>query len=457
MSYSQVIKNAIKHNAAHLLVWLKHYMGEKSLFFLLCGVVGALAGFGAFILKTLIGSLTHLLTGGASASEPDWWLLLLPIVGVMLTVVFSRFVVKLPMEHGCERLNRDMEQHIYRLNSRLTFSPLLAATLTLGFGGSAGSEGPIAYTGAAIGSNLGRAFSLSPAMMRLLLGIGAGAGIAGIFKAPIGGMLFSLEVLGMSLTTFSVLGLLIACLTSGAVASACSGYTLDVAYHQATPFGPGMFLPIILLGVFCGLYSLWYTFCMNRMQRLIERVNRRWIVNLASGAFIAVLLFVFPNLYGEGYGVVDDLINGDFSRLLDHSLWYGGDMTVVLLVVAGTLIVKGLAVQATNSGGGVAGDFAPTLFAGALCGFLFAQFANTVCGAHLSVADFAFFGMAAVMAGTIQAPLMALFLTAEMTGDYAMLLPLMIAAAISYGMVKFCTVRLRMIFDPVWHHHLHHP
>lgn len=455
MLYSS-LKNIIKRAAESSRPFLRTLFGEKGAFLFIAALVGALAGFGAYVLKTFIGAVSQFLTGGTmDVSHANWGLIVLPVAGVVLTGIFTRYILKTPLEHGCERIDRDIKAGQYRLSPKIAIGNIIAATLSLGFGGSAGSEGPIAYTGAALGSNVGRAFGLNNDQLRLLIGIGAGAGIAGIFKAPVGGMLFTLEVMALEMGTFSVIGLAVACLTAAAVATACSGYTLDVPYHHSAPFSTEMMVPLLILGLFCGLYSLWYSFCMSRSQPLINRIANPWVRNIVSGAFIGLCLFFFPTLYGEGYGVVEQLINGQFADVLNDSMFYGGNVRVLMFVVAGTLIVKGLVVQTTNSGGGVAGDFAPTLFAGALCGFLFATFCNTVLGTHICVADFAFFGMAAVMAGCIQAPLMALFLTAEMTGDFAMFLPLMISAAISYGMVRFCYKRSHA-FRPVWHNFIRH-
>lgn len=425
----------IKNWAARLSPWLNRLWGEQGFFIFLAALTGAMAGYCAYLLKYLIDHLSRLLTSGFG-DGPCYLLIGLPVAGVLLAGIFSRYVLKTDIEDGCDKIADDMKSGRYRLRPRLILGNMIAATFTLGFGGSAGSEGPIAYTGAALGSNLGRSFSLSDRQLRLLIGIGSGAAIAGIFKAPVGGMMFTIEVLAMPMSVIALISLAVACLIAGAVASACSGYTLDVAYHAPTPFGPDMILPIIALGVFCGLYSLWYSRTNAGILRYILKLRNPWIRNLVTGLSIGLLLFLFPRLYGEGYSTVASLINGHFDGLLDQSLWHGGSFDTVLWMIAGILLVKGAIVQLTNRGGGVGGDFAPTLFAGALCGFLFAALSNNLLGTHLSLADFSFFGMSAVMAGTIQAPLMALFLTTEMTGDMAMLLPLMIAAAISYAMVR---------------------
>lgn len=425
----------IRDRATRLTPWLDRVWGRRGFFIFLAALTGGMAGYCAYLLKYMIGHVSEWLTSGMG-EDPYYILIALPVAGVLLAGMFTRYVLKMDIEDGCGKIEADMKSGRYRLRPRLIPGNMIAATFTLGFGGSAGSEGPIAYTGAALGSNLGRMFSLSDRQLKLLVGIGSGAAIAGIFKAPVGGMMFTIEVLAMPMSVISLIALAVACLIAGAVASACSGYTLDVAYHAPTPFGPDMILPIIALGVFCGLYSLWYSGTNAGILRFILKLRNPWVRNTVTGLAIGGLLFLFPRLYGEGYLTVAALINGDFKGLLDHTLWRGGSFDTALWMIAGILLVKGAIVQLTNRGGGVGGDFAPTLFAGALCGFLFAALCNNILGTSLSLADFSFFGMSAVMAGTIQAPLMALFLTTEMTGDMAMLLPLMIAAAISYAMVR---------------------
>ncbi|MCM1096371.1 MAG: chloride channel protein, partial [Terasakiella sp.] len=326
----------------------------------------------------------------------------------------------------------------YALPGYLCYGPGVASSLTLGFGGSAGSEGPIAYTGAAIGSNVARLFRMDSHITMILLGCGAGAGIAGIFKAPIGGFLFTLEVLRMELTTMSVVACLLACVASAMTAYMLSGFTVDLTYIQELPMEPRLLPVLALLGIVCGLYSLYYGYIMRRMQQFYESIPRAWVRNLVSGLVLAALLFLFPALYGEGYGLMRHILQGDIAALSADGFFAsataGGS---IALVAAGILAVKAFACSASNSGGGVAGDFAPTLYAGCVLGFLFATVAGLLWpDSPLPVAGFAFCGMAGVMSGVLQAPLMALFLTAEMTDANVLFLPLLIVSAISFGIIR---------------------
>lgn len=427
-------------------------LASRGGFLCVAALVGALAGFGAFILKSLIGLISKVATSGFDAVSGNWLLLVLPAGGIFLTVAFTRYVLHADIEHGTERIIKALKTKAYKMKGYLTFAPIAASSITIGLGGSAGSEGPIAYTGAAIGSNIGRWLKLSPRMMAIMIGCGAGAGIAGIFKAPLGGALFTLEVVGLQLETFAVIGLIVACVVAAGVAYVCSGCTLDVVYLPTTPFEPWTIWAVALLGVACGLYSLYYSFLMEKIEIFLNSIKTQWVKNLIAGATLAGLVFLFPVLYGEGYGTVDKLINNDSATLLNDSLFFDSTSPLAIIAfVACALAVKAVATQSTNSGGGVGGDFAPTLFAGALAGFLFGYVANIALGARLPIANFALFGMAGVMAGAIQAPLMAIFLVSEMSGDYGMLFPLGVAAIVSYAVTKLFSRHVRKS-RPAWRH-----
>lgn len=429
------------HRFDRILEWRRHHISDKAFLFILATVVGLLAGAGAFLLKFLIGHVSRFLVGHFHAGGANWALLVIPLLGILLTGIFCRYVMKAHLAHGTEQLLRDLKEKIYRLKSNVTYGPILASTITLGFGGSAGSEGPIAYTGAGIGSRLAQAFKLPPHAMMLLVGCGAGAGIAGIFKSPLGGALFTLEVLRVSMTTFSVLVLLVTTITAALTAYVLSGCTLDIPFDQSMAFDPSLLPWVVALGLFCGAYSLYYTYVMKKLGAFLEHLRSPWVKNLIGGAILAALVFCFPVLYGEGYGVVGKVINGDFSTLLSDSPFASLTSGPWLLIIfaGGTLLAKSFATSATNNGGGVSGDFAPTLFAGAMAGFFFASIVNLLFDLRLPVAHFAFYGMAGVMAGAIRAPLMAIFLTCEMGGAFPYLLPLTIVAAISFGLGRLAT------------------
>ena len=421
---------------AHL--WRQKHVSDAVFTFVVALLIGLCTGVGAFVLKYLIGHISSYLSQNLVSTGSNPHLLLLPFTGILLTGIYVRYIARKPLTHGTSCIMHDMSKDISRLSGSLTYAPIIGCSITLGCGGSAGSEGPIAYAGAAMGSNIGRMFRVHPQFLMMLVGCGAGAGIAAIFKAPVGGMLFTLEVLRMELTTLSVVMLLSACLISALTAYVLSGCTVDLDYVNAVPFDTSTLPFVLLLGIFCGVYSLFYSGVMKRMDRFFAGLRNPWVKNIIAGLSISVLVFLFPAFYGEGYDIIEKVLNGSPQDIADYSMFYpAGADSMTLLFMAGCIIIfKSLITSATNSGGGVGGDFAPTLFAGAMAGLFFVMLLNMYFGTQLDSGNFAYYAMAGVMAGAIHAPLMAIFLTVEMTGQYTLLLPLTILAAISYGIVK---------------------
>lgn len=417
-----------------LFSWVGKVRNKSAAFYLASFIVGLIIGFGAFLLKTLIGFVSHHLTANISDASNGYILLLLPVAGIVLAGVYQRYVIKTNISHGVEKLQASLKKKRYDLPTKLLYSPMIANILTLGFGGSAGAEGPIAYTGAAVGSNVGYRCGFSSRQVMLLIGCGAGAGIAGIFKAPIGGVLFSLEVLGMAMSTVSVIALVISCLTAALTAYACSGFTPDVDFSNHMPFEPGILVWALLLGVVCGLFSVYYTIVMRSVRQYLGKISCAWVKNMFAGISIGVCVFIFPSLYGEGYGVVSQIINNHYDAIAEQSLFHSELQLpgIFLIYCFGIMMCKAFVTSNTNSGGGVSGDFAPTLFAGAIVGLVFALGMNILFGLDLPVGDLAFVAMAGVMSGAVKAPLMAIFLVAEMTGVLDMLLPLAITSSVSY-------------------------
>lgn len=447
----------IRTLASDIALNLKNSLSPMKFLALIAIPVGILCGFGAALLKDLTSALTELVKGVFPDNHLNYLLLLLPVIGILLCGIYSRYIVKDNMEFSCERISTALKSKNYNLPKHLCYSPIIACSITLGLGGSAGSEGPIAYTGAALGSNLGKYLHLPPETLRILIIIGAAAGIAGIFKAPIGGAMFALEVLAMPMTTISVIALVFATLAAGCTAYAWSGFTIDIAYLPKNFFDPKVMGAVILLGLFCGLYSLYYSNTMSKTENVFAKFKNPWIKNITSGLLIGGLLFIFPVLYGEGYGVLNEIINGNDSKLLLDTILYGKTGPwILILFILGVVLVKGIITATTNTGGGVGGDFAPTLFAGCIAGMLFASASNTLIGTHLDVANFALFGMAGVMSGAIQAPLMAIFLTQEMVGDFAMFFPLTICALISFATVRLLHHHFHVAFRAAWLHNIAH-
>ncbi len=410
-------------------------MPRKAYFMILAAAVGFATGIACVVLKTLIKWVSHVMLSHFHP-EGNWILLILPVIGLTLVAIFCRYIIRCQLSEGTDRLIKFLHKGGYRISSKLMFGPIIANVLTLGLGGSAGAEGPIAVTGASISGTLARCLGMTPHQIRIFIGCGAGAGIAAIFKAPVGGMLFALEILQLPFTTFTVLALLLSCLAAAMTCYIFTGFTFDVFLNSAEPFGAESYVALAVFGVVAGLYSLFYNHCVRTAGRLLDRIGPVWGKILTAGIMLGILLYLFPALYGEGYGVMDSMLNGRIDALYDGTpISAGRGLGHIALIVGGILLFKGWAVGLTTKAG-VAGDFAPTLFAGSLAGLLFAMVANHLCGCSLPVGDFALIGMCAVFAGVIRAPFMAMFLTPEMTGNFTLFLPMVLASALCYGVVR---------------------
>ena len=423
-----------------MLQWREKHITERNFVLILALVVGLLSGFAALLLKLIIEEIASLLTAHVSITQGNYSYLIFPIVGILIVSLFVRYVVRDNISHGVTRVLYAISQKKSRLKVHNMWTSLVASSVTIGFGGSVGAEGPIVFTGAAIGSNLGGAFRLSPRILMLLVGCGAAAGIAGIFKAPIAGMLFTIEVLMLDLTAASVMPLMIASITGATVAYVFTGYDVEFFFSQSEPFVTSRIPYVILLGVFCGFVSLYFTKMMNMMERTFGKLKNPWLKLLFGAVILSSLIFLIPPLYGEGYGPINLLLNGQFSQIFDGSLFYDyrNDVWMVILFIGMIILTKVFATSATNGSGGVGGTFAPSLYVGCMAGFFFAILINTLglCDGELSTKNFALMGMAGVMSAVMHAPLMAIFLTAEMTGGYELFLPLLIVSTISYGTIR---------------------
>lgn len=422
-----------------IIVWRERYIGEKTFVVILSLVVGIVCGFAAQLLKYLIHLIAGLLTSHMSATTANWLYLVYPIVGILIVTVFLKYVVKDNISHGVTKVLYAISRRKSRLKKKNMYSSLIASSITIGFGGSVGAEGPIVFTGAAIGSNLGKAFRMSPRILMLLVGCGAAAGIAGIFRAPIAGMLFTLEVLMIDLTGATVMPLLISSITGATVAYILEGYNAEFFFSQSEPFKIRSIPYTLALGVFCGLISLYFTKVMFMMETMFRKVRRSLPKVCLGGVIMAGLIFLLPPLYGEGYGAINNLLEGDYSMIVDGTFFYVDRDNIWLIAgfIGAIVLMKVFATSATNGAGGVGGTFAPSLFVGAMCGFLFAFVLNNLFdGVGISNKNFTLLGMAGVMSGVMHAPLMAIFLTAEMTGGYDLFLPLLIVSTLSYMTIR---------------------
>ena len=425
--------------------WRKEHVSDRQFTLALSFVVGLLAAFAAFVLHGLINQIQQLLTAGFNIRSFNWLYLVLPVVGIYLTSLFVRYVVKDNISHGITRILYAISRKQSRLRGHNCWSSVIASAITIGFGGSVGAEAPIVLTGSAIGSNLGQMFKLDGKTMMVLVGCGASAAIAGIFKAPMAGVVFTLEVLMIDLTMASLMPILIASVTATCFTYILVGsdslfhFTLDAAWQvERVP-------ATILLGVFCGLVSLYFIRLMTACEGVFARLrNHAYLKLILGGVVLSSLIFLFPSLYGEGYSSINILLNGrtetDWNSVLNNSLFYGhGDLLMVYIGLV--LATKVFATSATNGGGGCGGTFAPSLFIGAFAGFFFSRSWNiNGISIYLPEKNFALLGMAGVMAGVMHAPLTGIFLIAEITGGYQMFIPLMI--------VSICAYLTIYIFEP---------
>ena len=413
---------------------LKH-IPEQSKLLLLSLMVGVLSGCAAVVLDWSIHTVKRLLNQGFHGSY-DWQYLALPGIGMLISLLLVRYVIRDNISHGVTKALLAVSRNDSKIKPHNTWSSMLTSSITIGFGGSVGAEAPIVYTGAAIGSNLGRIFGLSYRNITLLLGCGAAGAVAGIFKAPLAGVLFTLEILLFNVSMSSLLPLLISTISATVVSYIFRGQT-PVFACTLTPFSMANIPFYIILGVVGGFGSLYF---MRTTLHLEDRIGKianpylRWgVCALALG----MLIFLFPPLYGEGYESLGALLNGQDLALEGRSVlsflleWRWG----VPLFFALIFFLKVLAMTATNAGGGVGGTFGPTLFAGAILGFVVARSLN-LAGAGVPEQNFVLVGMAALMAGVMQAPMTAIFLIAEISGGYELLIPLILTATVAFGTVR---------------------
>ncbi|MDR0865767.1 MAG: chloride channel protein [Candidatus Symbiothrix sp.] len=421
-----------------VLGWREKHIKEKNFILILSLIIGILTAFAANLLKSAIHLIQHLLTEKIDVESANWLYLIYPVIGILLSGLFVKYIVKDDIGHGVTKILYAISQRKSRIKPHNTWSSLVASSITIGFGGSVGAEAPIVLTGSAIGSNLGRLFKMEQKTLMLLVGCGAAGAIAGIFKAPIAGLLFTIEVLMLDLTTASVLPLLISSVTAACVSYIFTGTEAMFRFSQTEMFAMERIPYVLLLGVACGLIALYFTRSMIWIEGIFRKLKTFWKKFFFGAAMLSILIFLLPPLYGEGYDTIGSLINNDYGNLLDGSLFYSlkdnywGLIIFLLLII----FMKVFASSATNGGGGCGGVFAPSLYLGCIVGFVFSYMSNHVIpffpGIHLPEENFALMGMAGMMAAVMHSPLTAVFLIAELTGGFDLFLPLMIVTISAY-------------------------
>lgn len=411
-------------------------MSEHAYVLLLAVVVGLLSGLAAVALKTLVHYSGVLVTrvGALTPLGGNVMMLVFPLIGIALTVLFVKYIVRGDIGHGLPSVLLAISRNEGRLPAKNMYTSLIASTLTVAFGGSVGLEAPIASTGSAIGSNIGRWMRLSPKSVRILLGCGAAGAIAGIFKAPFAGIMFVLEVFMFDLSATTALPLLISALVAATVAYFLMGTDVQFHFEVTQQFGLSQLPFYVVLGVFCALVSIYFLRTTDCVEQLFARFRKPWLRVLAGGLVLGVLIYLFPPLYGEGYGMLTQLLHGDSSSLFVNTVYgsWSDNVLVVLLVLFLLIALKAVATAATIGSGGVGGTFGPSLIVGGLSGYFVAMLCNQMGLPEQDTANFALVGMAAVMTGVMHAPFMATFLIADITGGYQLLVPLMVASAVTY-------------------------
>jgi len=418
--------------------WLKGDHSERQIVLMISLMVGVCTGLTAFVLKSLIEEIKHLLTSGFAVEDMNLLYLVFPAVGILLAMLFVTYIVRGDISHGVTKILYAMSRGRSRIKSHNRWSSIIASAITIGFGGSVGAEAPIVLTGAAWGSDFGKRFHLQPKTLMLLVGCGAAGAVSGVFKAPIAGLVFVLEVLMLDLSFSSLLPLMITSITSVCVSYAFYGTAPLFDFSLNKAFTIDIIPGCILLGIACGLVSLYFTRTMNWLEGIFGKIKKKRYKFLLGAIVLGVLIYFFPAMYGEGYDVINQLINSASAKEIMHNtLFYENDSNL-LIYLGLVLLLKVFATTATNGGGGCGGVFAPSLFLGCIAGFIFAHLWDMGFGlsmgnsCYLSPKNCGLYGMAGLMSGVMHAPLTGIFLIAELTGGYGLFVPLMIVSAVSY-------------------------
>lgn len=412
--------------------------GQVNLVYVLSMLVGLLSAVAAIILKNTIHYTHHFLLRISSMGSWNLLYLALPPIGMLLTLLFVKYVVKDNIGHGVSRVLYAISRKKSILNPHKTWTSVVASTITIGFGGSVGAEAPVVLTGSSIGSTVGNFFRLSYRSVTLLIGCGAAGAIAGIFNAPIAGIVFTIEILMLDLTMSSIVPLLISSVTAATTTYFLMGDEVLFSFSVREAFIIANIPWYLLFGIVSGLLSVYFSKTTLYLESRFERISNDYVRLAVGGVILGLLIFLFPPFYGEGYGTIMQLLKGDTNAVFGNTLVGGfqDNFLVIALFMFCLVLFKVFASSATNGGGGVGGIFAPTLFMGGINGYLFSEILNRIFNVDLPDKRFVLVGMAGMMAGVMHAPLTAIFLIAEITGGYDLLIPLIITSTVAFITVK---------------------
>ena len=425
-----------------LALWLNvqtRRISGRQLTYILAVIVGLASGGVTCIFEWLLELIKNSLTSWFPKEQVGWLYLLYPMVGIILASLFVRFVVKDDISEGVTKVLKAMSTNSSKIKPHNSYSSVVGGALTIGFGGSVGPEAPIVLTGAAIGSNIGQLMKLNYRGLTLMLACGVAAALSAIFKAPITGVIFVMEILLLDMSMTAIIPLIISSVTAVTLTFFVRGFEPMLS---ASTIGDLEFahIPIYtLLAVLCGLMCYYFTSVNFYINGLIDRLGKQWRKWLVGGLALGVMIMLFPPLYGEGYGIFHHFMKGNVEAVFDNSGFYDfrHNEWVVLGYMLAIMFVKVVAMAVTNASGGVGGTFAPSLFVGSFVGAIVAFVGNTFFGADLSIAAFALVGMAGLMSGVMKAPLTAVFLIAEISSAYQLFVPLMLVSCVSYVINRY--------------------
>ena len=422
-------------------IWRSKNIPERFFIIFLSVLIGIVSGFAAVMLKNIIHLTIHYLEKNI-LEHKDYYYLFFPFAGIGLTYLFVKYIVKDNISHGVTRVLHAISRKNSILPRHNTWTSMIASTLTISFGGSVGAEAPVVLTGSAIGSNLARLFKLNYRQITLMVGCGAAAAVSGIFKAPLAGLLFTLEVLMLDLTMASLIPLMVSAVTATTVAYFLMGDSVLFSFRLEQAFMVENIGFYIILGLFCGIVALYFTRATLKMEGLFKKIVSPLRKIVIGASILTVLVFMFPLVWGEGYNTIRTILSGNSDRLFAYSIFekIPSDSVYFFILILVVLVMKVIAMAATNGAGGVGGIFAPSLLIGCISGFFIVHLLNVVFGLDLSVSNFSLAGMAGVMAAVMHAPMTAIFLIAEITGGYDLFVPLIITATMAYITI--------MLFEP---------
>ncbi|PIB37329.1 chloride channel protein [Reichenbachiella sp. 5M10] len=421
------------------LVWRLKYISSNNFILILSGIVGLVSGFAAVTLKSSVHFIQHTLAEYKDNSGFDFLYMIYPIIGIFLTVLVSKYILKVKTGHGITQILFYISRRSSIVKRTMTYTRMITSAITVGFGGSVGLEAPIVVTGSAIGSNLGRLTHLNYKKRTLLIACGASGAIAAIFNSPIAGVIFAIEVILTDVTINKFIPILISSVVGSLVSYTLLGRELMFSFKLSNAFHPEHVHYYILLGVACGIISVHFTRLTYLVENAIEKVKNDLNRALLGGIGLALIILAFPPIYGEGYDIILQLLSGNDKAIFDNSLIYGqSDKTLIVIgLLFAILIIKPIASALTIGAGGSGGIFAPSLFMGGIGGYMFARTINYIFPVTIDTSHFTLVGMCGVMSGVLHAPLTAIFLIAEITGGYGLFVPLMLVSAISFTTISY--------------------